>query len=217
MRCRASSVLAVWAVLLALLVSAAAARAHVPVLRGRLVEVVTRSDLIVIGTARHVRPSGNRLLDTDIDIEHVLVGTAPGPRLSFRGPTRFAAGERYAFFLRRMGTDFEGVQGPGTLFPARRADDAEYRRTVTGIRAALQMDVTLREDAMRRVLIRALAAAVPELRYHAALELEARSHHGEQLQPTDRAALAKLLAEPTADPLLRPLLADLVRESPVTR
>lgn len=199
------------AVLLSLL-SAAVAHAHVPIVHGRLVDLVARSDLVVIGTVQGVNPVSARFVDTQIKIEQVVVGTALQKPVTFRGPTRFAPGERYVFFLRRAGSGLESLQASGTVFPATPADDAAYRHAVLGVRRALHLDPSLQAGGMLQALIPALSAGAPPLRYHAALEIGALTEHGHELSPAERQAVQRLLADAATDPVLRPLLAHLVRQ-----
>jgi hypothetical protein len=186
------------------------AGAHVPALRGRLVDLVRRADLIVIGITNHVRPVGTRLVDTTITVDRVLVGTTSDAGMAFRGPTRFAAGGRYLFFLRRTGRGFEGAQESGTVLPVAREDDQAYQRTIDAIRGALAADAAHQADALRGALLPALSSSVPELRYHAALELSALARDGHRPSDAERQSLLQLLTSPSSDPALRPVLSHLL-------
>jgi hypothetical protein len=203
---------------LACLVSALAlalagvAQAHVPVLRGRLVELVRHCDTVVIGTAERVEVHGPRLIDTAVRVKHVLLGSWQPAIVTFRGPTRFAPGQRYVFFLRHGISGFEGIQESGTVFPAAPADDAIYRRTVTAIAHALHTDPSQQTDALRAALIPALSAHALPLRYHAALELAALAEGGHGPTRRERRDLQRVLARPDTDPALRPVLTQLLRE-----
>jgi hypothetical protein len=191
---------------------AGAAQAHLPVLRGRLVELVQQSDAVIIGTAERVEPRGPRLVDTVVRVTQVVLGAPLPETITFRGPTRFAPGQRYVFFLRHQGSGFEGMQASGTVFPATPADDAAYRRTVTAIAAALHGDPSRQADAVRAALIPALSAHAPPLRYHAALELAALAAGGHGPTPHEQRTLERVLARPDTDPALRPVLTPLLRE-----
>jgi len=187
------------------------ATAHIQLLRGKLLDLVQRSDLVVIGTADKVTPVGTRLVDTTVTIARVLNGTTAEKHLRFRGPTRFAPGERYVFFLRRTPEGVVGAQDAGTVFPCATADDALYRTTIQALQRALRSDLATRPDSVRAALIPALTANPPPLRYNAALELSALAHAGHPPNAAERAHIEKLLHDPTTDPTLEPLLTELVR------
>jgi len=61
------------------------------------------------------------------------------------------------------------------------------------------------------VIIPALSATAPPLRYHAILELDALAHHG--LSEPERQSLERLSTDPTTDPAIRPLVTSLLRAS----
>jgi hypothetical protein len=178
-------------------------------LRGKLVELVQRSAVIVIGTVEQVQPVDTRLSDTVVRVEQAVIGDPPPSALTFRGPTRFAPGGRYVFFLRRTDSGFEGVQESGTIFPATSADDGLYRRTIEALHGALQLEPAARVAAVRAALIPALSASAPPLRYHAALELSALAQDGHGPTDAERRMLSRLLADADTDPALRPLLSSL--------
>lgn len=184
--------------------------AHIPTLRGRLIDLIRRSDVIVLGTAERVKPVGARRVDTDLAVHDVLAGTPPGDTLTFRGSNGIAAGERYVVFLHRTATGFESIQGSGTVFPSRPADDEDYRRAIRSISQALHNGGPQQIATVRTALIAALSAAAAPLRYHAALELSALAHDGHQPTDAERQQLAAMLASPTLDPGLRSLLRALV-------
>ena len=196
---------------LALLVAAEPASAHIPQLRGRLLDLVAHSDVVVVGTVETASPLDPRTNSTTIRTETALVGEAPAPTLTFRGAARFPVGSRFVFFLRRNGS-FECVQPSGTLFAARPQDDAAYRVTVTGIKLAQREPADKQPAALRTALIPALSAGVPTLRYHAVLELAALAHHG--LSDTDRQALARIAADPSTDATIRPIIKTLLDRPP---
>jgi len=192
--------------------ASAPAIAHLKALRGKLVELVQRSNLIVIGTADRVIPIGTSLVDTTITVAHVLVGTA-GKHVTFRGPTRFAPGERYVFFLDHTASGFAGMQDAGTVFPCAPTDDAIYRSTIAGLSKALHSDLATRSDAVRAVLLPALVAQSPPLRYHAAFELSALAQAGHPPNAAERARIEQLQRDPATDPVLQPLLTAILRSS----
>jgi hypothetical protein len=64
---------------------------------------------------------------------------------------------------------------------------------------------------VRAVLIAALRAPSTPLRYYAALDLAALAHHG--LSDSEQRSLEGIIADPTADPALRPVLIDVLREA----
>ena len=198
--------------IIALLVSLAQpAAAHIPPLRGRLIELVSQSDLIVAGTVEDVAPLAGRDSDTTVRVEARLLGESANPGLTFRAHSRFAPGQRFVFFLRHRDGGIECVQLSGTVFPARPEDDAAYREVVTGIARALRLGEGEREAALAAALIPALTAASPPLRYHAVLELAALAHHG--LTTAEQHALAHLMADPAADPAIRPIVTEILRTS----
>ena len=195
---------------LATLMAVQPAVAHVPIVRGRLVDLVQRSDVVVIGTADRVQPVGPRLIETTMRVELLLLGSSPGSTVTFQGLTRFAPGARYVVFLHRTGNGFEGTQASGTVFPASRDNDADYRATIEAIRHALVAELAHQTDALRAALIPALSSSAPELRYHAALELSALAQDGHGPSAAERRSLQQLLSSPACDPALQPLVAHLL-------
>jgi len=191
-----------------LLLAAQPSAAHVPQLRGRLIDLVAQSDVVLIGTVTEVRPTASRWHDTTMRVEQRLIGDAPDAVVTFRARPRVAPGQRFVFFLRRAGSNLECVQLSGTVFPAPAGDDAVYRATITAIGQALRLPAADRAAAMGAALIPALSAAAPPLRYHAVLELGALAHHG--LSESQRRALERLAADPTTDPDIRPVLTSLI-------
>jgi hypothetical protein len=195
------------AVPLLIIFCAQSAAAHIPQLRGRLIDLVGQSDLVVVGTVDSVSAVDTRLKSTTVRVEGNLVGAAPERRLTFRGRARFAPGRRFVFFLRRSGAGFECVQPSGTQFPSRPEDDAAYRDAVTAIQRALAVPVADRASALRAAMIPALSAGAARLRYYAVLELASLAHHG--LTEPERRALEQLAADPESDPAVRLLVKDL--------
>jgi hypothetical protein len=188
-----------------------AAAAHVPQLRGRIIDLVSQSDLVVVGTVESVRALEARQYDTSVRVEGQIIGAAAEPTLTFHARLRFAPGQRFVFFVRRAGADLECVQPSGTVFPARPEDDAAYHAAISGIERALAVAVDQRPAALRAVIIPALSATAPPLRYHAILELDALAHHG--LTEPERQSLERLSADPTTDPAIRPLVTSLLHTS----
>ena len=177
-------------------------------MRGRLIDLVSQSDLIVVGTVESVRPIDGRVHDTTVRPHDSFVGTAGADPIIFRAKRRFAPGERFVFFLRRDGGGWECVQPAGTVFPSRPVDDAAYRATVVAIQRALSVDAAERPAALRAAIIPAVSATAPPLRYHAVLELGALAHHG--LTDTERQSLQRLVVDPATDAAIRPILASLL-------
>lgn len=192
-----------------LLVIARPCAAHVPELRGRLIDLVGQSEQIVIGTVEQVRAVDARTNETRVRVEQWLVGETKDTRLTFRSRPRFAAGQRFVFFLQGQGADLECVQPSGTVFAAAPPDDAAYRDAVGAIRRAASASESERPALLRAALIPALSADAPALRYQALLELGALAHHG--LSAADRRALERLIADPTSDAALRPIVITILQ------
>lgn len=198
--------------LLALACFSARVQAHIPVVHGRLIDLVQRSDLIVIGTAGDVRQGAGKS-DTDVAVDAVITGHAAGATLTVHGPGAFAPGQRYVFFLRHTAAGVENVAPAGSVFPALPGPDAVYRQTILAVVQALRATGEARVHALRAALIPALSASATELRYHAALELAALSHGEHALSSEERAALAALQAAQTTDPAIKPLLTAALQPS----
>jgi hypothetical protein len=180
------------------------------------VELVGRSDVVVIGTAGAATSLAPRLVEATVQVDVVLLGAAPGGAVTVRGP-RVAPGARHVFFLRRDGARFENVAPAGTVFPSRPEDDESYRQAVDGVRRALAAPGAEQAAALRSALIPVLSASAAPLRYHAALELAARAHHAPALTPDERQALERTVADPTLDPALRPIVSTLLRRATAAR
>lgn len=196
--------LALW---LCVVFLAPAAAAHVPELRGRLIELVNQSDLVVVGTVERVNAVDKRRRDTTVLVEGSFIGAAPQAPLTFRGEVRFTAGHRFVFFLRRNGNEYECLQPNGARFASRPEDDAVYRDTVTAVQQALLTGANERAAALQAALLPALSSQAPQLRYHAVLEMAALAHHG--LTAPQRRSLERLAADPHADPAIRQLVRGL--------
>lgn len=206
---------------------AATSDAHLPALRGRLVELVRAADVAVIGRVIEVREVRPRQLDTTLAVERTLLGTAATASLKsqstvtpdalvartvdFRGQTRLLAGERYAVFLRRGANGLESVHASGTVMATPASDDSLMQSTVDGIRTALAAAPEVQAATLRRALIPALSASGRALRYYAALELGSLGQHDGAPGAGERRAIEQVLADPQLDPALRPLLETLLR------
>jgi hypothetical protein len=185
------------------------AAAHVPQLRGRLIDLVGQSDLVVVGTVEEVSAPDRRSYRATVRVDDTLIGEPAPPTLTARARLRFAIGQRFVFFLRRDGTAFECVQPSGAIFPSRPTDDAGYREAVTAIRRALAVAPADRNAALRAAVIPALSARAAYLRYQAVLELGALAHDG--MTASERALLERQVADPTTDPTIRSALVTLLR------
>jgi hypothetical protein len=194
-----------------LLTASGAAQAHLQILRGRLVDAVQRSDLVVIGRVQRAQASGARTMVVTVQVDATLQGGKADTPLVVHSPSGLAPGQRYVLFLERSVGGWRSVAPSGTLFPARAEDDSGYERAVVSIRAALDVPVDGRLSALRAALIDALSASAPALRYYAALDLVGIGHGKHSLSASERAALAHALDAPGADPNLRPLLSPLLQ------
>jgi hypothetical protein len=191
-------------VLLALLLIADPASAHIPNVAGKLVDCIQRSDVIVAGVVERMTDLDARTVEATVRVERTLLGELPGTTVTFAGGARFAVAQRYVIFLRREGATLVGVQPSGTYFPSAVSDDDQYAQVVTAVRAALVAPEAERVDRLRSALIPALRAGPRELRYNAALELGALAHH--PLSAEHRAQLESIMTEPGIDPTLRRLI-----------
>lgn len=206
------------AVLLALAtaVVASPAAAHINMLRGHLIDLVRNSDVVIVGVVTvpaSLSPSGK---DLEIDVVDTIRGEISESSLTAQTQARLVAGERQIIFLKRQATGFHCVQPSGTRFAATPRDDADYRRAVKAIAAALRLPEARQIQALRAALIPALQAKSKPLRYHAALDLAALSHDGHDLTSEERINVGKVRAAPGFDPALAPVIDSLLRE-PTTR
>jgi len=183
------------------------ASAHIQVVHGRLVDAIQQSDLVLIGTIEDTKPLTTRSSESTIVVDRVVLGHITVSRLRVRGANRLVPGQRHALFLRRHGDTLHSVAPSGTLFPASPQDDETYRHAVETIHQALGADASTRIFALRSALIPVLSAPVSPLRYYAALDLISVDHGEHGLRADERAALQRLLSDPSTDPTLRPLLA----------
>ncbi len=187
------------------------AAAHLPVLRGHLVEVVRQSDLVVVGRVTETRSAGAPVRETTVAVARVLRGASGEHLLVFRGRLDAAAGSRQVFFLRHAAPGLECVQPSGVIFPARAEDDEIYRDTVAAIGEALRDAGVAQGVKLRAALLPALSARPAALRYNAALDLVAFTEQGPPLGADERAKLQRLRADERTDPALRPLLSEALR------
>jgi len=196
---------------LALLLLAAPAAAHLPQLRGRLIDLATQSDAIVLATVERSVSAAPQRNETTVRVERWLAGAATDEHVTFTAGPRFAAGQRYVFFLRRDPAGFTCLQPSGTVFASRPQDDRAYSEAIASIRAAGFADGELRAVLLRHAMIAALAAPAPALRFHAVLELAALAQHG--VSDSERRAIERLLGDPATDPTIRPALTSLLAAS----
>ena len=176
-----------------------------------VIDLATRSDVIVIATVEQSKSLGSAPPNTRVRVERWLAGAATEPTLAFSGGPRVAPGARYVFFLGRDGATLACLQPNGTVFPVHAGDDRAYADAIAAIRAARGADETVRAIALRNAMIAALSAPAPALRFHAVLELAALAHDG--FPERERRALERILADPTTDPSLRPVLATILAGS----
>jgi len=192
------------------------AAAHVPQLRGRLIDLATQSDVIVFATVEQSSRTreGNA---TTIRVDRWLAGAASDQTVVFIGGPRVAPGERYVFFLRREPGRLTCLQPTGTVFASRPQDDRAYTDAIAAIRAAVASSEDVRAVALRTAMIGALTAPAPVLRFHAVLELAALAHDG--FPERERRALERIAADPSTDPAIRPALTSLLAtaETPLER
>jgi len=203
-----------FSILLALAVLSAASpgEAHINALRGRLIDLVRQSDVVIVGVVTRpasLSPSGK---DLSIDVLEIIRGELDQKALTARAVAHLIAGERQVIFLKREGAGFRCVQASGTRFPATPEDDAEYRRTIEGIAAALRLPQDQQVGPMRAALIPALRSKATSLRYHAALELTSLNHEGHPLTAGEREAIQQVRNAPDFDPTLEPIVEGLLRE-----
>lgn len=191
------------------------AAAHLPQVRGRLIDLATQGDVIVFATVEQSQRAAPRRNETRIRVARALVGAAAEETLAFIGGPRFAPGQRYLFFLRREGGDLTCLQPTGTVFAARPEDDRAYADAIAAIRAARGADENVRAVALRTAMITALGAPPAALRFHAVLELAALAHDG--FPDRERRALQRIVADPNTDPALRPVLTAMLASSAAPR
>jgi hypothetical protein len=193
---------AVW-LLLAVLASAPAG-AHMQVAQGRLIDLIRRSERVIIA-----KPHGPEEHVGDRRYLAVTVLSDDGRRASrerLQVPRRLAvqSGRPYAFFVRRDGDGWLCLHDPGTVLPAphRGREYVELDRAIRPLPADAVGPVT-------DVLLTALRSASRELRFHAAMALLDAVHADHPLEPPQRDALRAVLQHPDFDAGLRPLLEPL--------
>jgi hypothetical protein len=187
--------------------------AHLQPLAGRLVDLVRRSDLVVVGViTRPGGPSPDATLQ--IEIEKIFLGAVEEKSLEVRCAARLGVGERHVVFLTVHPEGFLCAQSARSRFPASAVDDADYERTLRALANALRLPEAKRIPALRAALIPALRASAMELRYHAGLELVALNHPDHPLNPEERQAIAAIRNDTHLDPALRLLLERLLARNP---
>jgi hypothetical protein len=200
-------------VALIVLIAASAAPAHINALRGRLVDLVHRSDVVLVGIVTVPASLSSSGKDLRIEIIETIHGKLDEKAITAATQARLIQDERQIIFLKREGTGFRCVQPSATRFPATPEDDTDYRRAVEGIAAALRLPQEEQLHALRAALIPALQAKSMPLRYHAALELTALNHEGHQLTAEEHAAIDKIRNAPDFDPALAPIVDGLLRKA----
>lgn len=194
-------------ILLLLGTLAAPAAAHLQVAQGRLLDLVRRSERLVVVK---VRGPG-----TVAGSERVLAVTVLAPdgttarheRLAVPARMALRPGRAHAFFVERIDGGWRAVHPPGAVFPA-----PQRGREYVAVDRALR---PLPDDAVAAitdVLVATVAAQSRELRLHATMALLDTVHADHPLGPRQRAALRAALAAPGFDPELQPLLAPLAAE-----
>jgi hypothetical protein len=197
---------------LAALIVASPTAAHIKTLRGHLIDLVRDSDIVIVGVVTlpaSLSPSGKAL---EIDVVDTIDGEISEKALTARTSARLVAGERQVIFLKREKIGFRCVQPSGTRFASTPTDDADYRRVVEAIAAALRLPEAEQIEPLRAALIPALRAKSKPLRYHAALDLTSLTHDGHELTSEERAAIENVRDDPGFDPTLAPILDSLIRK-----
>src|ERR1700687_4826488 len=115
------------------LLFAAPTTAHLKIVQGRLIDLVQRSDVIVIGTISGERPASPQTADVVVHVDRVLAGKLNASTVAARSAADFAPTMRDVLFLRRVGSGWESIAPAGTVFPTQPHDDAAYRQTITAI------------------------------------------------------------------------------------
>ena len=189
---------------------AASATAHLQPLRGQLIDLIQRSDLVVIASVQSIAPLGTRKADVHVKIQSVILGKPPAASLSVRSFNDFGPDDRVVLLLHRTGKDWESVAPSGVVFACAQPDDSGYRATIQAVNAALHRPPAKRADAVRAALIPALTASAEALRYQAALELVALAHDGHGPTDRERRKLQELIGSARLDPALQPLISNLL-------
>jgi hypothetical protein len=188
------------------------ARAHIKALRGHLIDLVRDSDVVIVGIVTlpaSASPSGKDLV---IDVVDTIDGTISETTIKAGTSARLVAGKRQVIFLKREGAGFRCVQPSGTRFASTLTEDADYRRVVKAIAAALRLPEAEQIQPLRAALIPALQAQSMPLRYHAALDLASLSHEGHELTTEERGAIETIRNDGGLDPALAPVVDRLLRK-----
>jgi hypothetical protein len=193
--------------------AAAPVAAHIKTLTGHLIDIVGQSDLVVIGVVTEPASSSASGDELTIDVGATILGELEGKTLRARTSARLAAFERQVVFLKREPFGYRCVQPSGTRFAATPEDDADYRRAVQAVAAALRLPREQQIEPLRAALIPALRAASAPLRYHAALDLSSLTHGGHELTAAERVQVEAVRSAPDVDPNLRPILDALLMEA----
>jgi hypothetical protein len=197
---------------IAIVALASSLAAHINVLRGRLVDLVRQSDVIIIGVVTLPASLSPDRKSLGINVVETLRGELDQKALTAQTSARLINSERQVIFLKREGSGFRCVQPSGTRFPATPADDAVYRGAIDGIAAALRLPEDQQVHPLRAALIPALSSKSLPLRYHAALELSSLQHEGHELTAEERTAIEKVRSAPDFDPSLRDMVEGLLRQ-----
>lgn len=202
MRIRSSVALAL------LLAVPAPALAHLQIAQGRLLDLIQRSDRVLIAKVRAgASPEGQgmRLLPVALP----PTATAPPTLASIEIPARLAVevGRTYAFFVKRDGERWQCVHANGTVLPAR-AGGSEYIELDRALRPLLRSG----SDEVTDVLILALRSSTRELRQHATLALLDVVHADHPLTAAQRESLRATLAAVSFPAQFRPVLESLLHQ-----
>jgi len=192
-------------VLLFVATSATLASAHLEFFTGRLLDLVQRSDRLLVAKVTKVEKAATDAVQT-LTVEW-SVGDDKLESATVRAHRNlgFATGGTYAFFVTENEDAFDCIQPAGVLFPV--ADDGrEFRELDAALRPLLGGPTA----PITAVLIPALRSASRELRYNVAFALRDAAHGDHPLPPAQRTELEKIMAEPSFDDTIRPLLAALI-------
>jgi len=196
-----------------------AAPGHMRAQVGSLVDLVQRSERILVGRPQPTgrAESGDSKYTVRVDV--TLLGEASSESFEIVSRASFEPGVRQVFFLARTSPTLAGgggtpapqprwhsLQKPGSVYPAATPDDGAYRAVVQAARAAADQPDDKAIAALRAALIPALQAKAESLRYHATLDLLATIHREHPLTPEERERLATVVHAPAFDAQLRPLL-----------
>lgn len=196
------------AVALALLLWSVGAAAHVPFLRGHLLDLVQNADRIVIARVDEAtrRPAGDSRLK--LTVLSTITGKPRPPAIEVLSPSYLAPGSEQVLFLKN-GEEILSLAPRGASFASDARSRDSYRRAIGALRQAINENSRAR--SLRAVLLAALRSPAPSLRYEAALALNQLQHDGPPLTAAEAHQLKQLLADPKLDPVLAPLLQSLLR------